>query len=130
MQCEVCGNEYSHAFTIVRDEERFVFDCFECAIHALAPTCANCGCKIVGHGVDHDEEIFCCNHCLRMAAGDVDDEDEDEDEEDDDVDFEVDEAGADEDEDDDEDELAVDFEDEDSEDLQSGSRTAGGRGRH
>jgi hypothetical protein len=72
MQCEVCGNEYAQAFTIVRDDERFVFDCFECAIHALAPTCAHCGCKIIGHGVEHEQEIFCCEHCVRAAAGDAD----------------------------------------------------------
>jgi hypothetical protein len=26
------------------------FDSFECAIHAMAPSCAHCGYKIVGHG--------------------------------------------------------------------------------
>ncbi|HZF03874.1 MAG TPA: hypothetical protein VE932_06035 [Patescibacteria group bacterium] len=30
-KCEVCGN---------------------CAIHRMAPTCAHCGCKVVGHGVE------------------------------------------------------------------------------
>jgi len=30
------------------------FDSFECAIHALAPTCENCGIRIVGHGLEKD----------------------------------------------------------------------------
>jgi hypothetical protein len=113
MQCEVCGNEYAHAFTVVRNDERFVFDCFECAIHALAPNCAHCGCKIVGHGVGRDEEIFCCDHCLRMASSpDADDADEVE------VELEVDESDGDdddEDEEDDEDDDVDDDEDDDDE---------------
>lgn len=63
MQCEVCGNEYDKSFTVTRDGRSHTFDSFECAIHALAPTCAHCGCKIVGHGVESDETMFCCAHC-------------------------------------------------------------------
>src|SRR5437588_11447401 len=29
-----------------------VFDSFECAIAALAPTCKHCDCRIIGHGVE------------------------------------------------------------------------------
>lgn len=39
------------------------FDSFECAIHALAPVCAHCGCRIIGHGVEAGETIYCCVHC-------------------------------------------------------------------
>ena len=30
------------------------FHSFECAIHALAPNCAYCGYRILGHGVEAD----------------------------------------------------------------------------
>jgi len=35
-----------------------VFDSFECAIHRLAPACAHCGCKVVGHGVEAGGEFL------------------------------------------------------------------------
>ena len=50
--CEHCGNRYDKAFTLVLGGESHVFDSFECAIHALAPRCAHCGCAIIGHGVE------------------------------------------------------------------------------
>jgi Rieske Fe-S protein len=61
--CEVCGNDYDKAFALSRGGETRVFDSFECAIHALAPTCAHCGCRVIGHGVETDGRIFCCAHC-------------------------------------------------------------------
>lgn len=39
------------------------FDSFECAIHALAPKCAHCGIRIVGHGLEKAGTFFCCEHC-------------------------------------------------------------------
>ena len=52
MECKTCGNEYEKAFTVtMSDGSEHVFDSFECAIHALAPSCDACGCRIVGHGV-------------------------------------------------------------------------------
>jgi hypothetical protein len=42
-----------------------VFDSFECAIHQLAPTCAHCGCRIVGHGIEAGSQMFCCANCAR-----------------------------------------------------------------
>jgi hypothetical protein len=41
--CEVCGNDYDKAFEVRVQGATHVFDSFECAIHALAPTCAHCG---------------------------------------------------------------------------------------
>lgn len=35
---------------------------FECAIHALAPLCAHCGYRILGHGVESPERTSCCAH--------------------------------------------------------------------
>ena len=62
--CDVCGNEYDKAMTIeVPGGGTGTFDAFECAIHALAPRCAHCGCTIIGHGVEAGDQIFCCAHC-------------------------------------------------------------------
>ena len=61
--CEVCGNDYDKAFTVILEERSHVFDCFECAIHALAPGCAHCGCTIIGHGVESRGTFYCCAHC-------------------------------------------------------------------
>jgi len=61
--CEVCGNDYDKSFAIVRDGVSHVFDCFECAIHALAPRCAHCGCAIIGHGSEAAGAFYCCAHC-------------------------------------------------------------------
>ena len=62
-QCELCGNDYDKSMEINREGETHVFDSFECAIHAIAPQCAHCGCKIIGHGVEANEAIYCCAHC-------------------------------------------------------------------
>src|SRR5437763_10382283 len=51
-KCEVCGNDYDKAFTVTMNGQPHTFDSFECAVHALAPTCAHCGCQVVGHGVE------------------------------------------------------------------------------
>jgi nitrite reductase/ring-hydroxylating ferredoxin subunit len=66
--CEVCENEYDKAFEVVMGGERHTFDSFECAIHALAPVCPHCNCRIVGHGVEADGKIFCCVHCARASG--------------------------------------------------------------
>jgi hypothetical protein len=66
--CEVCGNDYDKAFEVLVAGTRHVFDCFECAIHALAPQCAHCGCRIVGHGMEHANEMFCCAHCAQARG--------------------------------------------------------------
>jgi hypothetical protein len=66
--CEVCGNEYDKTFTIMMDGRRHTFDSFECAIHALAPVCAHCGCKVIGHGVEQDSTVFCCANCAKHAG--------------------------------------------------------------
>lgn len=61
--CDVCGNDYDKAFEIRTTDATQTFDSFECAIHALAPTCAHCRCRVIGHGVEADGNIFCCVHC-------------------------------------------------------------------
>jgi len=64
--CEVCGNEYEHCFEVRMNGEAHLFDCFECAIHALAPRCIRCGCQVVGHGVEAAGGIYCGTHCARQ----------------------------------------------------------------
>jgi len=67
--CEVCGNDYDKTFTVTTAcGGSHVFDSFECAVHALAPTCDHCGCKIVGHGVENNGVIFCCAHCAKLKG--------------------------------------------------------------
>jgi hypothetical protein len=66
--CDTCGNDYDRTFTLTRDGSSGTYDSFECAIHAWAPGCAHCGCRILGHGVDTDQGIYCCAHCARMAG--------------------------------------------------------------
>ncbi|WDT94199.1 hypothetical protein JDY09_02800 [Thermoleophilum album] len=67
-RCEVCGNDYERTMEIVVASERHTFDCFECAIHALAPRCEHCGCRVIGHGVEAGEMIFCCAACAQQEG--------------------------------------------------------------
>ena len=64
-KCEVCGNDYDKSFEVKAQGKTHVFDSFECAIHALAPSCAHCGCKVIGHGVEGNGKIYCCAHCAK-----------------------------------------------------------------
>jgi Rieske Fe-S protein len=68
-RCDVCGNDYDKAFQVTTTGgETRTFDSFECAIHALAPTCEHCGCRVIGHGVETDGRIFCCAHCAAQEG--------------------------------------------------------------
>jgi hypothetical protein len=66
--CEVCGNSYDKAFTVTMNGDVHLFDSFECAIHALAPRCEHCQCRIIGHGVESHDRYFCCAHCAKEAG--------------------------------------------------------------
>lgn len=66
--CDVCGNDYAKSFTVSRGGRTYTFDSFECAIHYLAPPCAHCGCRVVGHGIEDGDLTFCCAHCARNAG--------------------------------------------------------------
>ena len=68
--CEVCGNDYDKSFDLTAGGQSHTFDSFECAIHAMAPICEHCGCKVIGHGTEIDDRFFCCAHCA-TAAGDA-----------------------------------------------------------
>ena len=67
-QCKTCGNEYDKAFEIIAAGESHVFDSFECAIQAMAPECAHCACKVIGHGVEANGTFYCCAHCANQSG--------------------------------------------------------------
>ncbi len=69
-RCETCGNEYDKTFevTLAGESIPHVFDSFECAIQAVAPTCRHCGCRIIGHGVEAAGAMYCCAHCAHQAG--------------------------------------------------------------
>lgn len=62
-RCHTCGNVYDEAFTVHMGGRKYVFDSFECAIHACAPRCEHCGCPVIGHGVQQQDRVYCCSHC-------------------------------------------------------------------
>ena len=67
-KCDVCGNDYDKTFEVRQLGRTMTFDSFECAIHAMAPRCAHCGCHVVGHGVEAGGKVYCCAHCSRHGA--------------------------------------------------------------
>lgn len=66
--CECCENDYDKCFDIIKEGKKHTFDSFECAIETLAPHCAYCDCKIIGHGLEKNNKIFCCANCARAAG--------------------------------------------------------------
>lgn len=67
-RCDTCGNDYDKAFELRTAQGTYTFDCFECAIHKLAPTCEHCGCRVIGHGVEDAGTIYCSASCARDAG--------------------------------------------------------------
>ncbi len=61
--CETCGNDYYKAFQLIWKGKQHTYDSFECAISALAPSCENCGTRIIGHGLEAKGKFYCCEHC-------------------------------------------------------------------
>lgn len=62
-KCETCGNEYDKMMLIKKEGVSHHFDSFECAIHAMAPHCWHCDCRIIGHGMEANGKTFCCASC-------------------------------------------------------------------
>ena len=67
-KCEVCGNDYDKSFQVVMAGKSHTFDSFECAIHALAPVCSHCRCKVIGHGMEASGVFYCCAHCAKASG--------------------------------------------------------------
>jgi len=66
--CATCGNDYDHTLRIVKDGQEFEFDSFECAIQKLAPRCERCNVRVIGHGVQNEQTIYCSAHCAQQAG--------------------------------------------------------------
>lgn len=66
--CDRCGNEYDKTFTVTRGDESRTFDSFECAADMMAPVCAHCSCRILGHGIEAEGSAYCCASCARHAG--------------------------------------------------------------
>lgn len=64
-RCDVCGNDYDKAFKVIQGPHEMTFDSFECAVHAMAPRCDHCECRIIGHGIEADGKLYCCAHCAK-----------------------------------------------------------------
>ncbi|MBL8839886.1 MAG: hypothetical protein JNL66_26755 [Alphaproteobacteria bacterium] len=62
-RCDTCGNDYDKAFSVEIQGARYNFDSIECAAEKIAPRCAHCNCRVLGHGVEAGGRIFCCAHC-------------------------------------------------------------------
>jgi hypothetical protein len=68
-RCDICGNDYAGAFQVIAaNGQRFTFDSFECAAFKLAPACAHCGCRILGHGIEDGVSMYCCAHCAHASG--------------------------------------------------------------
>ena len=67
-KCDACANDYDKSFQVVTRVKTYTFDSFECAIHMLAPSCAHCGVRIIGHGLEKADLMFCCDHCAEQAG--------------------------------------------------------------
>ncbi|MFF4761677.1 hypothetical protein [Streptomyces sp. NPDC001292] len=66
--CEVCNNDYEMAFEVRASDGVHIFDSLECAAQRIAPTCDNCDCRILGHGLQADGRFFCCANCARQRG--------------------------------------------------------------
>ena len=67
-RCETCDNDYDRTFEVRMDGVSYTFDCFECAIHKLAPTCEHCGCRVLGHGAEEEGVVYCSASCARAMG--------------------------------------------------------------
>jgi len=67
-RCDVCGNDYDRPMRISQGSRTMTFDSFECAIEALAPKCAHCNCRSIGHGIEAKGNIYCGAHCAKSEG--------------------------------------------------------------
>ena len=63
--CDTCGNDYDKSFQVTKGGKTMTFDSFECAIEALAPRCAHCNCRVIGHGVEAEGGVTLLPRALR-----------------------------------------------------------------
>lgn len=69
--CDTCGNDYDRAFRVtLHSGETLTFDSIECAAQRMAPTCARCGVRVLGHGLEAGDTVYCCDHCAEADGVD------------------------------------------------------------
>lgn len=61
---ELHSDEYNQSFEACLSGEAQIFDSFECAFYSVAPTCAHCGHRIVGYGIETGGVFFCGTRCV------------------------------------------------------------------
>jgi uncharacterized Zn finger protein len=66
--CETCGNDYDKAFQVVMNGKAHTFDSFECAIHALAPTCEHCGTRMSDTALKRMAPIIAATTALKKKV--------------------------------------------------------------
>jgi DNA-directed RNA polymerase subunit RPC12/RpoP len=67
--CVTCGNDYDKAFQVTaHDGTTYTFDSVECMAAEMAPRCDHCGVRILGHGLEARDAMFCCDHCAEAAG--------------------------------------------------------------
>lgn len=64
--CLNCGNSHDPLMTITYGRLSGEFDCFACAINALAPRCTLCGQPVTEHVTVIDQDVYCGN-CAALA---------------------------------------------------------------
>jgi hypothetical protein len=67
-RCDVCGNDYDKTLHVTQGGRSMTFDSFECAIQAMAPHCAHCDCRVIGHGIEAHGKVYCCAHCAKQSG--------------------------------------------------------------
>ncbi len=70
-RCDQCGNDSGRTFRIEIGGRRLTFDSFECAIEMAAPRCEHCDCRIIGHGHEHNGQMFCCAPCAAKQGAEA-----------------------------------------------------------
>jgi hypothetical protein len=67
--CATCGIGTDEPLRIDYHDRTTDFCCFECAISRLAPECAQCRCRVIGHGTyGRDQKTYCCSFCAEQAG--------------------------------------------------------------
>lgn len=66
--CEVCGNENDNSIQVHIKRQQHTFDTLESAIQGGSPTCSHCSCRLIGHGIEVEDRMFCCAHCAAEAG--------------------------------------------------------------
>ncbi|MBD64387.1 MAG: hypothetical protein CME62_04225 [Halobacteriovoraceae bacterium] len=67
LSCDKCGNNYEakNTLQISYKNKSYNFDSFECAISHIAPKCVTCNVIIIGHGLEENNQYYCCKNCMR-----------------------------------------------------------------